>query len=195
MTVVVACLGDSITAGSPLWDPDPAVRERIGGALDERSQWEWWAARRFPEVEFRNCGVYGERTDEIAARLEVAASGADVLVVQGGINDVAQGRSIERAGEDLRAMVRRGRDLGLRVALCDVLPWNGGWPRTAEAIRGLNELVHAVAVEEGVLLLPFHDTLTDGDRPGRMREEWTDDSDHPTVEGYRLLGERAFRLP
>jgi hypothetical protein len=28
-----------------------------------------------------------------------------------------------------------------------------------------------------------------------MREEWTSDGDHPSVEGYRLLGERAFRLP
>jgi hypothetical protein len=45
---VVACLGDSITAGSPLWDPDPDVRARLGAALDERSQWEWWATLRDP---------------------------------------------------------------------------------------------------------------------------------------------------
>ena len=38
--LLVAALGDSITAGSPAWDPDPAVRERIGPALDERSQFE-----------------------------------------------------------------------------------------------------------------------------------------------------------
>jgi len=36
---VVACLGDSITAGTPLWDPDPILRARIGTAADERSQW------------------------------------------------------------------------------------------------------------------------------------------------------------
>jgi hypothetical protein len=28
-----------------------------------------------------------------------------------------------------------------------------------------------------------------------MRDEWTDDGDHPSVAGHRLLGERAFRLP
>jgi lysophospholipase L1-like esterase len=28
-----------------------------------------------------------------------------------------------------------------------------------------------------------------------MREQWTDDGDHPSVEGYRRLGELAFRLP
>ncbi|MCW2959505.1 MAG: hypothetical protein JWP18_2308, partial [Solirubrobacterales bacterium] len=31
--VLVAALGDSITAGSPLYDPDPEVREQIGHAL------------------------------------------------------------------------------------------------------------------------------------------------------------------
>jgi hypothetical protein len=28
-----------------------------------------------------------------------------------------------------------------------------------------------------------------------MRAGLSDDGDHPSVEGHRLLGERAFRLP
>jgi hypothetical protein len=28
-----------------------------------------------------------------------------------------------------------------------------------------------------------------------MREEWTPDGNHPSVEGHRRLGEVAFRLP
>jgi hypothetical protein len=28
-----------------------------------------------------------------------------------------------------------------------------------------------------------------------MREEWTSDGSHPSIEGYRRLGELAFRLP
>ena len=44
-------------------------------------------------------------------------------------------------------------------------------------------------------VLAFHETLEDPERPGRMREEWTSDGDHPSVEGYRRLGELAFRLP
>jgi lysophospholipase L1-like esterase len=193
--VLVAALGDSITAGSPLWDPDPAVRRRIGAALDERSQWEWWAARARPGLEIRNCGVYGERAEEIERRLERCAAGADALVVQGGINDVAQGRPVEGAAAALRRMVRRGLSSGLVVALGDVLPWNNGWPRAEAAIRRLNELVRAIGAEEGVPVLPFHDTLEDPERPGRMRGEWTDDGDHPSVDGYRRLGELAFRLP
>ncbi len=129
-------------------------------------------------------------------RLEQCAGGAEVLVVQGGINDIAQGRSTAAAADNLRAMVRRGKKLGLQVFLADVLPWNNGWPGAEPEIRRLNELIAGIAADEQVALLPFHDTLEDRDRPGRMREQWTDpDGDHPSVEGYRRLGEVAFRLP
>ena len=44
-------------------------------------------------------------------------------------------------------------------------------------------------------VLPFHDTLEDPTRPGTMKAAWTYEGDHPSVAGYRLLGERAFALP
>jgi len=188
--ILVAALGDSITAGSPRWDPDPKVRRRIA-APDPASSWEHWAALAMPEIEFRNCGVYGERTDEIALRLERCVPGADVVVVQGGINDVAQGRPVEDAAANLRAMVRRGLDRGLRVLLCDVLPWNAGYPGFHAPIHELNALVASVADEEGVPLVPFHEALEDPERPGRMREAWVADGDHPSVDGYRRLAEVA----
>jgi lysophospholipase L1-like esterase len=189
--LITVCLGDSITAGSPLWDPDPDVRARID-APDERSQWPWWAMRRDPTLDLRNHGVYGERTDQIAARLERAGSGADALVVQGGINDIAQRRPVEEAARNLAGMVEHARRLGLRVALADVLPWNNGNAEAAQDIARLNVLITALADGLGVPLLPFHDTVVDPERPHRMRDEWTDDGDHPSVEGHRLLGERAF---
>ncbi len=185
---VVACLGDSITAGSPLWDPDPEVRARIGATLDERSQWEWWAERLDPSLELRNHGVYGERTDQIAARLDAAVAGAELLIVQGGINDVVQKRPVEQAAQNLAALVERGRSLGLAVLLADVLPWNNGDERAARDIERLNTLIASAAEELGVPLVPFHDTLVDPEQPQRMRREWTDDGDHPSVEGHRLLG-------
>jgi lysophospholipase L1-like esterase len=92
-------------------------------------------------------------------------------------------------------MVERAQHLGVRVALADVLPWNNGDTRAAEDIIRLNQLVHALAERLGVPLFPFHDTLVDLEQPHRMRDEWTDDGNHPSVEGHRLLGERAFFLP
>jgi lysophospholipase L1-like esterase len=191
--VIIATIGDSITAGSPLWDPDPEVRALIA-APDERSQWQWWAAQTQPDLEFRNHGVNRQRTDEIAVRLERVVEGVDALVVQGGINDVVQRRPVEAAAGDLGGMAERGLELGLRVAIADVLPWNNGYEGAADEIARLNELVHGLAEELGVALYPFHDTLADLEQPHRMRAECTDDGNHPSVEGHRLLGERAFRV-
>ena len=129
------------------------------------------------------------------ARLDDCVRGVDILVVQGGINDIAQGVAVETAAENLRQMVRRGKELGLGVLLADVLPWNNGWPAAEPEIRRLNVSIAAIAREEGVPLLLFHDTLEDSGRPGRMRDDWTCDGDHPSVAGYRRLGELAFRLP
>ena len=176
--VRVAAIGDSITAGSP-WDDDPEIG------------WPAAAAAADPRLRFAVRAVYGKRTDEIAAWLEEAAAAADVLIVQGGINDIAQGRPVADAAANLRAMVDRGRELGLRVAVANVLPWNNGWPDAEAPIRELNAAIEQL----GVPVLPFHETLEDPERPGRMREEWTVEGDHPSLAGYTRLGELAFRLP
>ena len=115
MRIVVVGLGDSITAGNPGYDPDP-VKQPFEGT-DPESQYLYWAAQADPRIEFRNHGVGGERTDQILARFATATAGADVLVVQGGINDVVQKRSVEEAVRNLACMVARGRSLGLAVLL------------------------------------------------------------------------------
>lgn len=120
--IIVGALGDSITAGTPLWDPNPTVREEIGDALDEQSSWPYWAERANPGVEIRNHGVNLERTGEIAARLDAAADGVDVLVVQGGINDIVLGDPVERAAENLAAMVDSGLERGLDVLITELIP-------------------------------------------------------------------------
>jgi lysophospholipase L1-like esterase len=190
---VVAALGDSITAGTPLWDPDPAVRSQIAEP-DERSQYGYWAERSLPGTRFRNCGINGQRTDEIARRLDDCAEGADALIVQGGVNDIAQGLPPEGAAANLRAMVRRGKELGLRVAIVELLPWNGGYPTAYRPIEDLNERIAAIGREEKVPVIGWYDVLEDPRRPGRMRPRWTIDLAHPSVEGYRRLG-RAVELP
>jgi lysophospholipase L1-like esterase len=157
---------------------------------DPEGQWEHWAALAHPELAFANHGIWGERTDEIARRFDDAVAGAGVLIVQGGINDIAQGSPVADAARNLRALVDRAHALGLRVGVCDVLPWNNGWPAAEAPIRELNALIRAF----GVPLLPFHDTLEDPDAPGRMKAEWcNEDGDHPSLAGYRRLGESAFR--
>ena len=50
-------------------------------------------------------------------------------------------------------MVRRGKELGLEVALADVLPWNNGHPLADEPIAELNRLIAGSAASEDVPVL------------------------------------------
>jgi lysophospholipase L1-like esterase len=191
--LVVAALGDSITAGSPGYDPDPERRRELGFGDDERSQFAYWAERAEPALRFRNCGVFGERTDEIAERLDDCAAGADALVIQGGINDVAQGYPTVQAADHLQTMAARGRELGLAVFIANLLPWSNGHPRADPAIAELNRLIGRIGADEGVPVLDFHEALADPNEPGLMAPELTADGDHPSIEGYRVLGELVAR--
>jgi lysophospholipase L1-like esterase len=192
---VVAALGDSITAGNPAYDPDPGQRASLGFGSDERSQYEYWAERAGKRkggqtpLTFRNCGVFGERTDEVAQRLNGCVEGAQALVVQGGINDIAQGRPVAQAAADLDSMVARGKRAGLDVYLVDVLPWNNGHPAADAPIAKLNRLIAEIGARQDVPVIGFHDALEQPPGSGLMGPRLTADGDHPSIAGYRLLGD------
>ena len=86
-------------------------------------------------------------------------------------------------------MVERGKELGFEVALAEVLPWNNGHPVADQPITELNRLIAGIGREQSVAVLDFHETLEDPRRPGLMEATLTSDGDHPSIEGYRRLGE------
>ncbi len=92
-------------------------------------------------------------------------------------------------------MVQRGKDLGIPVAMVELLPWNNGHPAADPDIERLNELIHGIAEDEDVPVMPWHDALEDPDEPGTMRADLTIEGDHPSVAGYEILGTTAFVLP
>ena len=195
--VRIAALGDSITAGNPNYDPDPRQRRALGFGDDPRSQYEYWAGHADSRLLLRNCGVFGETTAQISARLHGCAKGADALIVQGGINDIAQSlqapspvrrQAVNQAAANLAQMVEEGKRLGLRVAVAEVLPWNRGYPVAAPLIDRLNKLIVVNAKLEGVPVLRFGQALADPANPRLMQAKLTADGDHPSIAGYHRLG-------
>ena len=128
-------------------------------------------------------------------RLDECVQGAEGVVIQGGINDIAQGLPPAVISANLRGMVRAAKELNLKVAIADVTPWNRAHPAADPYIDQLNREIHRIGAEEDIPVLPFHDTLEDPDRPGVIKAEWAADPEHPSVEGYRRLGEIAFQPP
>jgi lysophospholipase L1-like esterase len=169
--LVIAAVGDSITEAYGV-DAEDSYIEQAGRRLG---------------VGVRRCGVSGQRTDEIAERLPACARGARVLIVQGGVNDLAQGVSAQEAAANLRRMVRAGRGGGRRVLIAEVLPTNNGYPQAVPLIADLNRRIRAIGRSEHVEVLPVYRALEDPSAPGRMKSEWTVDGDHPSVEGHRRL--------
>src|SRR6185295_19266661 len=103
MTVIVA-LGDSTTAGTPLFlSPLEAPPDGRG---EMRSQFSFWLMQRHPEWQVLNRGVNGERSDQIAARFErdVVERRPRLVIILAGVNDVYQGRSADSVKTHLRAM-------------------------------------------------------------------------------------------
>jgi lysophospholipase L1-like esterase len=183
--LVVTALGDSITSGAPLWDPDPSVRERAA-STDERSQWMYRVQAKHPQLVFRNHGVNAQETSEVAERLEDAVEGADALVIQGGVNDLVHGKSGSHALENLDSMVLRAQTLHLRVGIAELIP-NDNFDEILPGIAQMNRGLRAIASDRGVPLLRFHAALDDPDRPGRIRPCCTDDGNHPNVDGHRRI--------
>jgi lysophospholipase L1-like esterase len=191
---LIAALGDSITAGNPGYDPDPARRRAFGSGDNPESQWEWWAQKEHPDLAFRNCGVRGERTDQIARRFDQCTQGVEGVVIEGGINDLKDRVPAPVVLANLRGMVRGAKRRNLDVAVTDLLP-DGRAPQTDLAIDALNREIAAMARQERVTFLDFHGVLEDPQHPGAMKPEWTADLIHPSITGYRRLGELAFTPP
>ena len=124
--VRVAAVGDSITAGYPRWDPIARVPPAAPGearvpAASTPTGPVVSLGKRF---RFRNCGVSGARTDEIAQQLDECAGRADVLIVQGGFNDLFEGLRRGDRPQPPR-MVRRRQVAGMRVLIAELLPVAG----------------------------------------------------------------------
>jgi hypothetical protein len=191
---LVATLGDSITAGAPRWSPDPIRRQLLRGRPTPKSQWQFWAQRATDgEFRFRNCGHEGDRTDEIEARFGECTRGADVVVIQGGTNDIAQGRTPATAAVNLREMIQRAKAAGLRTLVTTIPPVNVQYPRWAPEAARLNRQIRVIAQREDVPVIDFFGLLEDPARPGRMPPQLTDDGVHPTVRGYARIGSAAAR--
>jgi lysophospholipase L1-like esterase len=193
--MVIAAVGDSITAGTPGYNPDPKAKKLLGRTLDERSQWEYWAQRQLgASVTIRNCGVPGERTDQIALRLAFCTQGADAVILEGGLNDLIQGKSVDSIVQNLQAMVRKAKAMGLRVGITELLPVRNPEPAFADTIELLNSRIEGIARTDGARLYRWYHLVEDPNQSGSLRADLTTDGLHPTVAGYRLLGD-AITVP
>lgn len=185
MATIVA-LGDSTTAGTPgFLSPVEAPPDGRG---DIRSQYAYWLRAAHPNWQVHNCGVNGERTDQIAARVarDVYGARADLVVVLAGVNDIYQGRSIAEVIAGLEALYRRVLEAPLAVVTATIVPFDTATPAQNAAMQSVNAWIARRAADDPRLW--YCDTrraVARPDAPDLLVD--SPDGLHPSVDGYRHM--------
>jgi lysophospholipase L1-like esterase len=186
MTVV--CLGDSTTAGTPLFQSP--LEAPPDGAGDERSQYAYWLRQARPSWEIINCGINGQRSDEIAARFDrdVAGRRAGAVIIIAGVNDVYQGRDAAHVTQQLDGMYRRAGALGIPVIAGSIVPYNTATPDQNARMRAINAWIAGqAAARPGLRFVDTRAATAAAGDPDRLAG--SPDGLHPDVDGYRRMAE------
>ncbi|ATZ73949.1 arylesterase [Idiomarina sp. X4] len=141
--VSLVVLGDSLSAGYGLSQEQTWVAE-----LDRR-----WNSSH-PDINIINASISGETTRGGLSRLEgvLERHQPDALFIELGGNDGLRGFDLNTVRSNLKQMIDKAQQQGVKVALSQVMvPPNYG-QRFAEQFR---QVFEEVAKEEGVKLVPF----------------------------------------
>ena len=188
----IVALGDSTTAGTPGWRSP--LEAPPAGSGDAQSQYSYWLMQAHPEWDVLNCGVNGERSDEIAKRFarDVLNAAPRVVIIIAGVNDVYQGRPVDAVTQNLKLMYELARDAGVTVLAGTIVPFNTATPEQNRRMHEINAWIEREAKRD-----PNRDPkmeVVDTRRAVAMPEDLdrlisSPDSLHPSVDGYRRMAE------
>lgn len=171
---VIACFGDSLTAGYGV-DAADSYPSRLQDLLNK-------AGYRYRVV---NLGISGETTKDGLARVDrVLALHPAIAVVEFGGNDGLRGVPVASSRANLGSIVERLRAAGTEVALAGItLP-----PQFGKAyIQQFDQTYHLIASKYSVPLYPF-----------LLKDVWgvsgsiQQDGVHPTAQGCRQVAKNVF---
>ena len=174
----IVILGDSITAGFGLDDPNQAYPAILQQKID---------AAGLPYT-VANAGLSGDTTAGGLRRVDWAlGEGADVLIIALGGNDGLRGLSPKQTEENLMGIIKKARAKSPRIAVIVAgmqMPENMG----REFVEKFGAVFPRVAQEAGVTLMPF---LLEG--VGGVPELNQADLIHPTPEGQKKVAENVWK--
>jgi len=185
---MIVCLGDSTTAGTPLFKSP--IEAPPDGEGDPTSQFTYWLQQANPDWRLLNRGVNGERSDEIAARFDrdVLAHHPRVVVIIAGVNDVYQSRTVEHVTTQLDNIYRRALGLGIRVVAGSIVPYNTATADQNARMHAFNDWIRTQADRgTGVRWVDTRRAAAAPDNIDRLAS--SPDDLHPDVDGYRRMAE------
>ena len=191
-TIEILGFGDSLTAGTPGYDPD------FGG--DERSHYGFWLlesskSEGHHHISFVNQGAPGELAQFMHGRLErlLQQKRYDTVIILGGSNDIGWGYPVHAIFNTLTNLWSLATDKGARVVTCTVPPIGSIFPEIQEKQGELNGLILRAPKDiEGIIAVDLFSALADSNN---LLFPPFDSGDglHLSIQGYRQMGETIWK--
>lgn len=160
----------------------------LGNSITDGGEW----AELFDNRHVRNRGISGDRTDWMLRRIDTLVAGHPKrLFLMIGINDLADGFTVEQVADNVARILDRFREGSrwTKLFVQSVLPVNGRdfdafrnhYARAADIPR-LNELLRALCEERGIVFIDLYTSFCDEE--GHLDATCTNDGLHLTGTGY-----------
>ena len=199
----IVCYGDSITAQN--WPDELALRCFTEGynntAVIRRATSGSRILRQYDCLQYESYGLSGENRFSH----EVPTDGADVVIIQQGINDIIHPvgedvnvfrpmsdlPTVEQLIDGLKTYIAQARSFGYKVYVGTLLPM-GGWrtdaPFRQEMRHAYNEFIRTTDLIDGCI--DFDKALRDPVQPDYFWPDYdSGDHLHPSPAGYKRMAQ------
>ena len=165
----------------------------MGNSITE--MWSQTHADFMPSNNYLNRGIGGQTTPQMLLRFreDVINLNPKVVVIEGGINDIA-----ENTGKydpdftlgNIKSMAEIARANGIKVIITSVLPatqipWKDGITGVRQKVADLNKSIKAYAKDNNFEYIDYYSALEGVD--GNLKPEYNIDGVHIKGEGYSVL--------
>ena len=190
--MTILAIGDSTTAGTPGFRSPAEAPPK--GSGDEKSQYAYWMMQKHPEWRVINRGINGQRSDEILERFEkeLDVFNPQAVIALAGVNDLYQGYSAESVKLNLTKMIDIAGRRKLKLIICTILPYNSASDSVRRRITDVNQRILSFGPDAGFGVCDTFKIVNDPENPFHLRS--SPDGLHPSVDGYRQMGEALADL-
>jgi lysophospholipase L1-like esterase len=174
--------------------PKPGESRAVFLGDDATEFWGSGEAKFFPGKPYFNRGIARQTTPQMLVRFrqDVIALAPKVVVIQGGMNDIAAVTGPGTQGmiiENFQSMVELAKANGIAVVLASLLPvcdcgTNQTALRPVGKILGMNGWLRDYAEKTGSVYLDYYSALAEG---RAFKREWTEDGLLPNDAGYGVM--------